>query len=74
LPGRIAELQERATRAGRERIPVTFYAVKPEAEALRRFEEAGVDRAVFYLPSGPPSQVEEYLDHLASLADGHADD
>jgi len=70
LAGRIADLQERAAAAGRGRIPVTFYAVKPELEALRRFADAGVDRAVFYLPSGPAGQVESYLEHLAALAAG----
>ena len=73
LPGRIGELQNRAAAAGRERIPVTFYAVKPEADALRRYAEAGVDRAVFYLPSGPPEQVAEYVGHLAALAAEHRD-
>ncbi len=68
LPDRIADLQERATAAGRDRIPVTFYAVKPEAEALRRFAAAGVDRAVFYLPPAPAEQVEAYVEHLADLA------
>ena len=68
LPDRIADLQERASAAGRGRIPVTFYAVKPEAEALRRFSAAGVDRAVFYLPPAPAEQVEPYVEHLAGLA------
>ena len=72
LPGRIGELQRRAAEAGRGRIGVTFYAVKPEAEALRRYAEAGVDRAVFYLPSGSRDEVEPVLDQLAALADEHA--
>ncbi len=68
LPGRIADLQERAVAAKRQRLPVTFYAVKPELDALSRYAEAGVDRAVFYLPSGPSEQVESYVQHLAGLA------
>lgn len=68
LPEKIGDLQRRAAEAGRERLPVTFYAVKPELEALRRFADAGVDRAVFYLPSGPADQVEAYVGHLAGLA------
>lgn len=70
LAGRIADLQERASAAGRERIGVTFYAVKPEAEALRRYADAGVDRAVFYLPSGPAAEVEAYVSRLAELTGG----
>jgi probable F420-dependent oxidoreductase len=73
LPGKISDLQRRAADAGRDPLPVTFYAVKPEAEALRRFADAGVDRAVFYLPSGPTDQVEAYVGHLAGLADGFDD-
>lgn len=72
LGGRIEELQRRGAAAGRERIPVTFYAVKPEAEALHRYAEAGVDRAVFYLPTGTRAETEPVLDHLTSLADEHA--
>jgi probable F420-dependent oxidoreductase len=72
LADRVAELQRRAEAAGRERIPVTFYAVKPEADALRRYGDAGVDRAVFYLPPGTREQVEPLLDAYAGLADAHA--
>ena len=71
LPERIGDLQNRAATAGRDRIPVTFYAVKPEAEALRRYEAAGVDRAVFYLPPAPTEQVVPYVEHLAGLMEGH---
>ncbi|KAA0274203.1 MAG: LLM class F420-dependent oxidoreductase [Acidobacteria bacterium] len=70
LPGRIAELQERAAAAGRDRIPVTFAAVKPEVEPLGRYAAAGVDRAVFAVPSAPAAVVEPYLDHLAGLVAG----
>ena len=68
LGERIADLQRRAKAAGREPIPVTFYAVKPEPEALQRYAAAGVDRAVFYLPSGPVDQVAAYVEYLAGLA------
>jgi len=71
LGERIAELQRRAAEAGRGRIPVTFYGVKPQAEALARFAEAGVDRAVFLLPTGGREQVEPLLEAFAELADGH---
>jgi probable F420-dependent oxidoreductase len=71
LVERVADLQRRAQAAGRERIPVTFYAVKPEADALRRYADAGVDRAVFYLPPGTRDQVEPLLDACAGLADAH---
>ncbi len=72
LPGRVAELQRLAAEAGRERIPVTFYAVKPTEEALERYAEAGVDRGVFYLPSAGRETVEPLLDSFAELAAGWA--
>ena len=72
LGERIGELQRRAAEAGREPLPVTFYAVKPEAEALRRYEDAGVDRAVFLLPPAGREQVEPLVDRFADLADEHA--
>jgi probable F420-dependent oxidoreductase len=68
LPERIKDLQDRAATAGRDRVPVTFYAAKPEADALRRYAEAGVGRAIFYLPSGPPDQVARYVARLGALA------
>lgn len=68
LGERIAELQRRASEAGRERIPVTFYGVKPDPEALLRFREAGVDRAVFLLPPAPVEQLREPLDAYQALA------
>ena len=71
LPERIVDLQNRAATAGRDRIPVTFYAVKPEAEALRRYEDAGVDRAVFFLPPAPEQHVVSYVEQLARLTEEH---
>ena len=72
LAPRIEELQRRGAAAGRERIPVTFYGVKPDAESLRRYAEAGVDRAIFYLPSASRAEVEPLVDGLAGLAAEHA--
>lgn len=74
LAERIAELQRRASEAGREPIPVTFYGVKPDREALARYAEAGVDRAVFYLPPQPLDQLGELLDLYAGLAAELGDD
>ncbi|MGI8460053.1 MAG: LLM class F420-dependent oxidoreductase [Solirubrobacterales bacterium] len=69
LPGRIVDLQELAEEAGRGRIPVTFFALKPDPEALSRYAEAGVDRGIFYLPPGGREEVEPVLDHYAALAE-----
>ena len=71
LGARISELQRRGAEAGRERIGVTFYAVKPERDALARYEEAGVDRGVLYLPQGTRETLEPVLDRFADLASEH---
>ena len=47
---RIPELQRLAAEAGRERLPVSGYG-QPTREQIERFIEAGVDRAVYYVPS-----------------------
>ncbi len=69
LADRIAELERLAAEAGRERIPVTFFAVKPDADGLKRFAEAGVDRGLFFLPPASREELEPVLDHYAELAE-----
>ncbi len=50
LVARIAELNERAERAGRGPIPVTIAGIRPEAERIERAERAGAHRVFFWLP------------------------
>ena len=70
LADRVQALQRLAEEAGREPMPVSFYAVKPDPDSLRRYADAGVDRAIFYLPSAPFAQLEGMLDQYAELARG----
>ena len=72
LPGRIEDLQRMAEEAGRERIPVTFYALKPDPEALQRYADAGVDRGVFLLPPASRDELMPVLDHYTKLAEEFA--
>jgi probable F420-dependent oxidoreductase len=67
LPGRIEELQRRATEAGRGRIPVTWSGAKPEPEEVERLAEAGVDRITFYVKPEDAGQVERSLDRYVAL-------
>jgi probable F420-dependent oxidoreductase len=69
LGTRIADLERRAEEAGRERIPVTVFGAKPEAEFVERLAVAGVSRCVFYLPPVEPSKVERALDERTKLFD-----
>jgi len=70
LADRVQALQRLTEEAGREPMPVSFYAVKPDPDSLRRYADAGVDRAIFYLPSMPFAQLEGMLDQYAELARG----
>jgi probable F420-dependent oxidoreductase len=60
LLGRIARLRERA---GRD-VPVTINASPRRPERLARYAEAGVERAIFYLPSAGRDEIERRLDDV----------
>jgi probable F420-dependent oxidoreductase len=68
LGGRIEDLQRRAEEAGRGRIPVRLFAAKPEARAVERLRGAGVDAALFYLPTEDTGETERRLDQLTAVA------
>ncbi len=65
IADRIAELQERAAAAGRERIPVTLYGGSTKPETVDRFAAMGVDRILHLLPTLPR---EDALRHVAETA------
>ena len=62
LANRIAELRRRAG----TRVPVTLFGAVPTAPMLRAFKDAGVDRCLFTLGSGPGDidQLDEWADLL----------
>jgi probable F420-dependent oxidoreductase len=66
LGDRIAELQELAARAGRDRIPVTLSGGNPDLELIARGEEAGLHRCTFYISPAGDSETERQLDQLVS--------
>ena len=70
LMERIAELQARAADIGRE-IPIIAFGVPADAGKLAELEQAGVQRAVHWLPSttrGPMERaLERFEDALAEL-------
>ena len=67
LAPRIEELQSRAAEAGRDRIPVGYYAVMPEADKVERFAAAGFDRAIFWMQPVDAGEAERILDGYAEL-------
>lgn len=67
---RIAELQQRAADAKRDRVPVTLYGAASTPAALESYAVAGVDRLLFELTDpgpGSSSATLRELDALASL-------
>ena len=60
LLGRIAELRARADRD----VPVSINAAPRRPERLERYAEAGVERAIFYLPSSGRAEIEERMDKV----------
>ena len=72
IQARIERFHARAEEAGRGRLPVSLNAAPPDAAALERYAEAGVDRAIFYVPPAPRDKVEPALDRLAPLIERFA--
>jgi probable F420-dependent oxidoreductase len=67
LTEQIAELNRMAAEAGRGPVPVTVYGAPPRAEVIRHYEEAGVDRCVFWMPTADAAQMTPMLDRHAEL-------
>jgi probable F420-dependent oxidoreductase len=69
LVDKIATLHRKLQAAGRDpkSVPVTAFMVKPDRAALDPFEAAGVERAIFGLPSESREQVLPLLDSYARL-------
>lgn len=68
LAERIAELRRRGEEAGRGRIPVTHFGTPIDEAVVEELAEAGVDRVLFMLPSGPRAEVERAADDAAVVA------
>jgi alkanesulfonate monooxygenase SsuD/methylene tetrahydromethanopterin reductase-like flavin-dependent oxidoreductase (luciferase family) len=65
----VADLRERAKRAGRDpnSLSVSVFAATPTEDALRGYQKAGVERAIFPLPSSGRDEILPTLDLLAKL-------
>ncbi len=70
LTAGIAELRRLAERAGRDprSLSVSVFGASPEESSLRACAKAGVERAIFPLPSADRETVLPILDKYATLA------
>jgi probable F420-dependent oxidoreductase len=69
LPAAIADLGRLAREKGRDprTISVSVYGAAMDADALARLRDAGVERAIFAVPSAPADRVLPLLDRGAAL-------
>jgi hypothetical protein len=66
---RIPELRRLAEAAGRGHIPVGVYGARPDAGSLERYREAGVERAVFWLPPLGLEEARQKLEEYVPLVE-----
>jgi probable F420-dependent oxidoreductase len=69
---RMKELEAMAADAGRGPIPVTVYGTMARDEVVGHYQEIGVDRCIFWLPSAPADEVMQALDRYVSLMESVA--
>jgi len=69
LPAALTELHTRAAQAGRapSEVPVSIFGAPSEEALLQRYQELGVERVVFTVPSREKDQVLPFLDRYAVL-------
>jgi alkanesulfonate monooxygenase SsuD/methylene tetrahydromethanopterin reductase-like flavin-dependent oxidoreductase (luciferase family) len=67
--GLLPEFRAMAAAAGRDpgRVPVTVFGVAEDADALRRYRDAGVVRVIFSLEPAKADLVLPVLDRCAAL-------
>jgi len=65
----ITDLHQRALQAGRQAmdVPVSIFGAAPEEPVLQRYQELGIERAVFTVPSREREQVLQVVDMYADL-------
>ncbi|MEW2504595.1 MULTISPECIES: LLM class F420-dependent oxidoreductase [unclassified Amycolatopsis] len=67
----IKRVREWLAEQGRTDVPFTVFGGAPDADAVKRFAEAGVERYTFMLPTLPEAETLAALDDLARLAADH---
>lgn len=68
---RAEKLQQRASDAGRGRIPMSLFGAETSQEALDGYHRAGLDRVIYGVSSADRDTVLKELDELAPLVSQH---
>jgi probable F420-dependent oxidoreductase len=63
---RVEKLQRLGAEAGRGKLPVSLQLPPREPALLQRYEEAGVERAIYMLPAADAGEVERKLDSFTA--------
>jgi len=63
----LPEYRKMAEAAGRPDLPLTVFGAEEDLDTLKRYREAGIDRAVFNLPPAKADEVLPMLDRCAAL-------
>ncbi len=69
LPDRVVEFHRRTEELGRPRMPVSVFGTRPDEATIESYEEAGVTRCVFPLPSASADEVLPTLSSHAQLVE-----
>ncbi|WP_037370736.1 LLM class F420-dependent oxidoreductase [Amycolatopsis orientalis] len=67
LHAMLRKLRDKAADAGRAPVPVTVLGAAANGEEFDRYEELGVERVLFLLPTAPGDETLARLDALAEL-------
>jgi len=67
LATQVPDFRRLCEESGRGHLPVTAYGGRPSAETIAAYEEMGVDRVVFWMPSKPRDEVLRELELVTKL-------
>ncbi len=71
IMARISRLRDAGIEAGRGPLPTTLANAPKDPALIERYEEAGADRMLYWLPPGDHADTERRLDRYAGIASAY---
>jgi len=68
---RVEKLQRLGTDAGRGKLPVSLQLAPRDPALLERYEQAGVERAIYMLPAAGRDEIERKLERFTEAKDAY---